>query len=122
MSLLTASPIQMMPTQLSIDFARKLGSEAAERSRCKADEVCPGFSELAFNFIAQYAREHERFSGESCTYAMKNAGIRAHDDRATGSIYAKAIRHGLIQVVGYVPRARGHGTAGGRLYSAGRAS
>lgn len=113
--------------QLSIDFAtrvhaaRKLGTEASERSRCKADEVCPGFSERALNFIAEYARAHDRFSGENCTYAMKAAGIRAHDDRATGSIYAKALRLGLIQVVGYVPRVRGHGTAGGRLYAAGRA-
>jgi hypothetical protein len=113
--------------QLAIDFAqrveaaRKLGSIAAVRCRSKAEEVCPGFGERALNFIAEYARTHERFSGENCTYAMKAAGIRAHDDRATGSVYAKAVRVGLIHVVGYVPRVRGNGTAGGRLYAAGSA-
>lgn len=111
--------------QTSIDFAprvraaRKIGEERANRCRSKADEVCPGFSSLALNFIAEYAKQNSRFSGENCTYAMKAAGIRAHDDRATGSIYAKAIRMGLIHVVGYVPRVRGNGTAGGRLYAAG---
>lgn len=114
-------------TQLAIDFsarahtARKLGTEAADRARGKADEVCPGFSERAYNFIAEFARAHETFSGENCTFAMKASGIRPHDDRATGAIYAKAIRKGVIRVVGYVPRVRGHGTAGGRLYAAGGA-
>ena len=113
--------------QLAIDFAprvnaaRKLGAEAGERCRSKADEVCPNFSERALNFIVEYARQHDRFSGEDCTFAMKAAGIRAHDDRATGGVYAKAIRTGLIRVVGFVPRVRGNGTAGGRLYSAGAA-
>lgn len=96
---------------------RQQGTEASERARCKAERVCPGFSERAYAFIQNYAREHERFSGEVCTLAMKEAGIRGTDDRCTGAIYAKAIRNGVIRVVGYVPRARGHGTAGGRLYS-----
>jgi hypothetical protein len=52
---------------------------------------------------------------------MKAFGICPHDDRAFGSIYAKAIRNGVIRVVGYVPRVKGHGTAGGRLYAAGSA-
>ncbi len=104
-----------------VQFARKLGTEAGERCRNKADEVCPGFSELALNFIAEYARTHSRFSGEVCTWAMKDAGIRAHDDRAVGPAYAKAIRLGIIQIVGYVPRVRGHASMGGKLYAAGRA-
>jgi len=35
------------------------------------------------------------------------------------SIYAKALRHGAIKVVGYCNRTRGHGGAGGRVYAAG---
>lgn len=116
-----------MNAQMSIDFAprvafaRKRGTEASERARGKAEEVCPGFSERAYNFVAEFARTHDTFSGEDCTIAMKAAGIRAHDDRATGSIYSKAIRNGVIRVVGYVPRLRGNGTAGGRLYAMGHA-
>jgi hypothetical protein len=102
-------------------FARRLGAEAGERSRSKADEVCPGFTERAYDFIANYAATTSQatFSGEDLTNCMKAFGIRPHDDRAFGSIYAKAIRNGVIRVVGYVPRVKGHGTAGGRLYAAG---
>lgn len=115
--------------QLAIDFntrahaARKIGAERADRSRSKADEVCPGFTERAYNFIANYAATTSQaaFSGEDLTNCMKAFGICPHDDRAFGSIYAKAIRNGVIRVVGYVPRVRGNGTAGGRLYAAGRA-
>jgi hypothetical protein len=102
-----------------IQAARKLGTEASEKARSKAEEVCPGFSALALDFIACYARENERFSGEVLTYAMKFAGIQPGEDRAFGPIYAKAIRLKLIKVIGYVPRVRGHGTSGGKLYTAG---
>jgi hypothetical protein len=97
--------------------ARKLGDEAGQRCATKADEVCPGFGAKAFDFICAYADEHAQFAGEDCTLAMKQAGIQAHDDRATGSAYAKALRENRIRVVGYVPRVRGHGSAGGKLYA-----
>lgn len=114
--------------QLAIDFAprvafaRRLGEIAGERSRAKADEVCPGFTERAYDFIANYAATTSQatFSGEDLTNCMKAFGIVPHDDRSFGAIYAKAIRHGVIHVVGYVPRLKGHGTAGGRLYASGR--
>jgi hypothetical protein len=104
-------------------FARHLGTEAGERCRTKAEEVCPNFGERAYHFIVDYASTAgtATFSGEDLTLIMKGYGIRPHDDRAFGSVYAKAIRNGVIRVVGYVPRVRGNGTAGGRLYAAGHA-
>lgn len=117
-----------MTAQLSIDFharattARRLGSDAGERARCKADDVCPGFSERALNFIAEYARQHSTFTGEDATNAAVMASIKPHDTRAFGPVYAKAIRTGLIRVVGIVPRVKGHGSAGGKLYAKGGAA
>ena len=112
-------------SQLAIDFypstatASRLGAEAGERRRSKADDVCPGFSERALNFIADYARQHLTFTGEVATNAAVMAGIKPHDTRAFGGIYAKAIRSGVIRVVGIVPRTKGHGSAGGKLYERG---
>jgi hypothetical protein len=114
--------------QLAIDFAprvraaRKLGAEAGERSRSKADATCPDFSDRAFAYIVSFSVASPAgatFTGEHLTDLMKMAGIRPHDDRAFGSIFAKALRGGVIRVVGYVPRVKGHGTSGGRLYAAG---
>jgi hypothetical protein len=102
--------------------ARQTGHEGAERARAKAEEACPDFSARAYAFLADYAHQQGTrgtFSGESCTDAMKMAGIVPHDDRAFGSIYARAIRQGLIRVVGYCARTKGHGTAGGRVYARG---
>lgn len=113
-------------TQLSIDFgtrvraARKLGTDAGEHARAKADGVCPGFSVLAYDFIVVFAATTQgTFSGEDLTNRIKAFGIVPHDDRSFGAIFAKAIRNGVIRGVGYVPRVKGHGTSGGRLYASG---
>lgn len=100
--------------------ARELGTAAGERCADKAEAASPEFRQRALEFLRAYAAEHQRFTGEDCTLAMREAGIRAHDDRATGPVYARAIREGVIRVVGTVPRVRGHGSAGGKLYAAGR--
>lgn len=109
--------------QANIDFtaARAAGAAAGEHARAKAEEVCPDFSRRAYDFIANYAASTSQvqFSGEDLTNCMKAFGIVPHDDRAFGAIFAKAIRRGVIRVVGYVPRVKGHGTAGGRLYAPG---
>lgn len=113
--------------QLAIDFharvhtARSLGREAGKQGLSKAEQACPGFTESALNFIADYARQHETFRGEECTNAMKLAGIRSTDDRHVGPIYKKAAALNLIHIVGYVPRVRGHGAMDGKRYAQGAA-
>lgn len=117
-----------MPEQLAMNFAapshaqrvataRKLGEERGVHCRNKADVVCPDFAERALNFIAEYARKQATFTGEDATNAAKMSGIRPHDDRAFGPVYAKALRENIIRVVGFVPRVKGHGSAGGKLYA-----
>lgn len=117
-----------MNTQLSIDFAshvrvaRKLGTEAGARAMHKAESLYPEFSARALEFIAAHARQskaEDRFTGEQLTNMMKLSGIRPGDDRAFGPVFAKAIKQGLIAAVGFAPRVKGHGTAGGRVYAKG---
>lgn len=103
-------------------MARKLGQEAAVRAEDRANEDAPGFSERALEHIRQTmvaAPADARLRGEDIVNSAKIAGIRPPDDRAFGAIFAKAIRDGLIEPVGYAPRTKGHGTAGGRVYARG---
>ena len=102
--------------------ARKLGLHASEASLAKAETKDPRFGEKAHAFIVAFVAKHESVPGEVVTLAARMAGIRPHDDRAFGSVYAKAIRKGAIKLVGHTQRVRGHGTAGGRVYAPGSQS
>lgn len=99
--------------------ARAVGLEAGQRSLERAEAIAPEFGEKAFTFIVAHVRDNGPVPGESATLAAVKAGINPPDARAFGPIYAKALRQGLIHVVGYVPRVRGHGSAGGKLYAPG---
>lgn len=103
-------------------MACKLGQQASERAEAKAAEQVPGFTERALQHIRSVARAlgpDSQVRGEDLVNGAKLAGIRPHDDRAYGPIFQKAIRDGLIVPVGYAPRVKGHGTAGGRVYARG---
>lgn len=103
-------------------MARKLGQEASERAEAKAAEQVPGFTERALEHIrsvAQALGPDSQVRGEDIVNGAKVAGIRPHDDRAFGAVFQKAIREGLIVPVGFAPRTKGHGTAGGRVYARG---
>ncbi|WP_052765579.1 hypothetical protein [Pandoraea apista] len=103
--------------------ARRLGEQQMQLSFDAATSSDPSFGERAYAFIVAYVREQAAalgsVPGEQVTLAARAAGIRPKDDRAFGSIYAKAIRNGDIRVAGTCARVRGHGTAGGRLYAPG---
>jgi len=113
--------------QITIDFAsraqfaRRLGSEAGDRAAHKAERADPEFRARALQFIVAYIRQQGEARGEDATNAAVLAGIEPPDARAFGPVYQTAIRQGLIRVVGYVPRVRGHGSMGGKLYRAGAA-
>jgi hypothetical protein len=105
-------------------MARKLGAEAAGRAEERANADAPGFSERALEHIRTTALAmlpEARMHGEDIVNSAKVAGIRPPDDRAFGAIFAKAIRLGYIEPVGFAPRVKGHGTAGGRVYARGEA-
>jgi len=100
-----------------------LGAEHGERAEHRANEDEPGFSERALEHIRQAMLAGPAggsLRGEDLVNGAKLAGIRPRDDRAFGPVFAKAIRQGLIEPVGFAPRVKGHGTAGGRVYARGR--
>lgn len=101
----------------AVAAARALGLAAAAGAQFAAEQVDPLFGARALAFIVKHVREKGAVSGESITMAATKSGIRPKKgDRAFGAIYAKALREGYISVHGYVPRVRGHGTSGGKLY------
>lgn len=103
-------------------MARKLGAEAAARAEEKANEAVPNFTERALEHIRAVAgnlSQGATVRGEDLVNGAKLAGIRPHDDRAFGAVFQKAIRERVIEPVGYAPRIKGHGTAGGRVYARG---
>ena len=105
-------------------MARKLGEEAGKRAEDKANNDAPGFSERALEHIQKEmlaAGRDARVRGEDLVNSAKFSGIRPAEDRAFGPVFQKAIREGLIEPVGFAPRTKGHGTAGGRVYGPGRA-
>lgn len=114
-----------MNGQLTMTFtarartARRLGDEAGNHCADKAEQGDPEFRAKALEFIVAFIRQQGQATGESATLAAVLAGIRPHDQRAFGPVYQTAIKRNLIRVIGYVPRVRGHGSAGGKLYAPG---
>jgi hypothetical protein len=107
----------MEQLSFTLDAPRAIGRAAAELAQVRAERDEPGFSERArAHILAQLARHHE-MSGEDLTDSCVAAGIVAKDGRAFGGIFAALVRGNLIRCVrADLPRARGHGTSGGRAW------
>ena len=96
---------------------RTAGGEAAAACAEKAERVA-GFHTAAAKTAILDALRTSRLaiSGEELTdHCMRN-GIVPHDARAFGAVFQSLARDGLIETVGFCPRAKGHWTAGGRLW------
>lgn len=109
--------------QLAIDFsaARELGEQAANACLAKARKADPEFSEKAAAAILSHLRVVHQASGEVLVDVAIAMGARCADSRAFGGVFQGLIRRGLIVCLrSDLPRARGHGTSGGRLYGIGR--
>lgn len=109
-----------MTHQLAINFSRTLGEEAATRCLSKAE--ASGFdSEGAGRFIHGWVVRHGPTSGEDLVDAAMAHGYRGHDARCFGPIFRRLLNKKMLLVLrSDLPRKRGHGTSGGRLYGVGR--
>lgn len=110
----------MLPLDVRARTALKLGMEAGQACLDLTEQTDPDFGEKAYQFVVCYVRKCRRVPGENVTLAARLADIVPRDDRAFGPVFAKALRAGVIRVVGSAPRVRGHGTSGGRIYAPGR--
>lgn len=93
----------------------RLGTLGAERTEVEQ----PEFRERARAFVLEYLRQYGATSGEVITDMAIAAGLAPHDARAFGPVFACLAHKNRRQIVcvGLVPRQKGHGTAGGRVWA-----
>jgi len=103
-------------TTISLDQARAAGQASVEQAGRHASMSVPDFSLRARMHVLAVLAGQGAASGEQLTKSCKDAGIVPHDDRAFGAVYAWLVRTGQLQCVGMVPRTKGHGTSGGRVW------
>lgn len=101
--------------------ARAIGEAAAEACVEKAERVVGFDADGAGKFIVGWITRYGPTSGESLVRAATEHGFRPHDGRAFGSVFKKLLAAEKIKVLrSDLPRERGHGTSGGRLYGVAR--
>lgn len=105
--------------QLSLDMTpREIGLQAAQACQDAAERR--GFdTEGARAFVLSWLRRHGPQSGESLVKAATEHGFRPRDGRAFGGVFLSLSRRKLITCLrSDLPRERGHGTSGGKLWAA----
>lgn len=107
----------LRPPQAPLRTPREKGEEAAEACTSKAEEVADFDREGCRKFMLGWLARWGDMSGEALTDAAKVHGFHPHDERAFGAVFGSLSRRGLIRCVGFCPRQKGHGTAGGRIWT-----
>jgi hypothetical protein len=109
-------------TQLQLDMAaqaqlaRSVGDLAGTACAVKAERVSTFTVEAARDWVITHLHRHGPTSGEDLVDGMVLAGIKPHDTRAFGPVFASLSREKRIAHYGYAARRRGHGTAGGIIW------
>jgi len=99
---------------LSFDRAARERDVALERiDRVTSDD----FRERAERFVLAYLGAHGATPGEVLVEKCGSVGgLRPTDLRHFGTVFRSLSMRGVIVCVGYCNRARGHSTAGGRIW------
>lgn len=100
-----------------LQSAREAGHAAAHACTDKAERVSDFDTEQARRFVLWFLGNEGPKTGEDIVDAAREVGIRAHDDRAWGSVFSKLARDGDIFRDGFALRRKGHGTAGASRWS-----
>ncbi len=100
----------------AIAQAREVGQQQMALALDRAERKDPSFGQLMQEFILQYLRANGPTSGEIITNAAKRSGIVPANDKAFGGPYNALQRRGLIMVDGILPRFKGHGSSGAKLW------
>ena len=97
--------------------AKRLGDHAIAAGAEKATRIDPTFITRACEHIVAYLRAHGISSGELLVDSCKLHGIRSDEDRHFGAVFRRLLDAKQIACIrSDVPRARGHGSSGGKLY------
>lgn len=97
--------------------AKRQGDAAIAAGAAKASSIDPGFIENACAHIKEYLKEHGTSSGELLVDSCKLAGISSTSDKHFGVVFRRLLNLRVIRFVGFVPRTKGHGSAGGKTYA-----
>lgn len=97
---------------------RRAGEVAAARCAAKAEHRTAFDVRAAGEAMLAWLRTHGQTTGEVLVNLVKGLGHIPHDDRAFGAVFLSLVRANLIRCTGYAPRAKGHGTAGARIWEA----
>ncbi len=98
------------------------GRAAGEACLAKAERVAAFDADAARAAILELLADGVARSGEQLVDHCQRLGMVPHDARAFGAVIGKLAKQKQIEAVGFVARAKGHGTAGGRLWKASSAS
>lgn len=104
-----------MTQQMTLDWARQQGDAGILRAQVRAENAAPDFTRRACAYALALIATRGPMSGEAIVDACRAAGFTPPDDRAFGAVFKRALREGAT-VVGYAPRRKGHGSAGGKIY------
>lgn len=97
-------------------FAAAAGHAAAAACTAKAERVAAFDTERARAAVLELLADGVARSGEQLVDHCVGLGLVPHDARAFGAVIGTLARRKKIEAVGFVARAKGHGTAGGRLW------
>lgn len=105
--------------QLDMNFTPREQGEQASQACLGAAERRGFDTEGARTFLLSWLRRHGPQSGESLVKAATEHGFRPHDGRAFGAVFKALSARKLITCLrSDLPRERGHGTSGGKLWAA----
>lgn len=104
--------------------AQIAGEQGMAISLDKAEKHSPGFAEAAKEAILAHLKAVGQASGEDLVEIAKAHGaVPENGDRAFGGIFNSLRKGGQIVCLrSDLPRKRGHGTSGGRLWAIGAAA
>lgn len=115
LEVLTTEPGRVLQVTPAIEAAR---DRALERvAAANQGEAGTAFVDRARAHILRELEQHGPASGEALVVACRAAGVAPlTDDRAFGPVFRRLLNARLIEQIDTCKRARGHGSAGGRIY------
>ena len=117
--LLERVPLRQAPP---LEAARAAGVDAGEKCLAKAVDVAKFDTRSAALFMHSWVVRYGPTAGEQLVKAAREHGHAPHDDRAFGPVFLmleRGVDGKRLKVLrSDLPRMRGHGTTGGKLWGA----
>lgn len=82
------------------DTGRELRNKGMQAAEETANEDIKGWSGKFYDFLVEYAKNHGQFMAEEVRLAAERVMDMPINKRATGGIFARAARNGIIKSLG----------------------